>query len=113
MNSFKQQTKLSLELQRTNLYHFLLLLLASCTSVPVTNRSGKQDPETVFQNRRSYIRPYHHLPDGTLEILKEALKEKIMNFLGLNSLKKEWQLKLRFLKIMLFQKIKFFQVWQL
>ena len=48
-----------------------------------------------------------------LEILKEVLKEKITNFLGLNSLKKEWRLKLRFLKIMLFQMIKYFQVWQL
>ena len=44
---------------------FLLLLLASCTSVPVTNRSGKQDPETVFKTEESYIRSYHHLPDGT------------------------------------------------
>ena len=51
-------------------------------------------------------------PMGLLEILKEALKEMIMNFLGINLPKIEWQSKLRFLKIMLFQKIKFFQVWQ-
>ena len=44
---------------------FLLLLLASCTSVPVTNRSGKEDNQTIFKKEESYIRPYHHLPDGT------------------------------------------------
>jgi hypothetical protein len=49
-------------------------------------------------------------PMELLEIPKEVLREKIMNFPGLNLLKKEWQFRLRFLKIMLFQKIKFFQV---
>ncbi|MBJ7489639.1 MAG: hypothetical protein JHC45_04035, partial [Candidatus Fonsibacter sp.] len=44
---------------------FLLLLLASCTSIPVTNRSGKEDSQTIFKKDESYIRPYHHLPDGT------------------------------------------------
>jgi L-ascorbate metabolism protein UlaG (beta-lactamase superfamily) len=43
----------------------LLFFLASCTSVPITNRSGKEDSSTVFKKDENYIRPYHHLPDGT------------------------------------------------
>jgi hypothetical protein len=31
---------------------FLLLLLASCTSIPVTNRSGKDDSQTIFKTGR-------------------------------------------------------------
>ena len=48
-------------------YSALLLFLASCTSVPVTNRDGKktEDTSTIFKTEESYIRPYHHLPDGT------------------------------------------------
>jgi L-ascorbate metabolism protein UlaG (beta-lactamase superfamily) len=59
---------------------FLLLLLASCTSVPVTNRSGKQDPETVFKTEESYIRPYHHLPDGTFRNPEGSIEREDYEF---------------------------------
>ncbi|NCU50755.1 MAG: MBL fold metallo-hydrolase, partial [Candidatus Fonsibacter lacus] len=58
---------------------FLLLLLASCTSVPVTNRSGKED-QTIFKKEESYIRPYHHLPDGTFRNPEGSIEREDYEF---------------------------------
>jgi hypothetical protein len=64
MNSFNNKRNFFRVVKDKSL-SFLLLLLASCTSVPVTNRSGKED-QSIFKKEESYIRPYHHFPDGTL-----------------------------------------------
>ena len=59
----------------------LLLLLASCTSVPVTNRSGKDDSsKTIFKTEESFIRPYHHLPDGTFRNPENSIEREDYEF---------------------------------
>ena len=57
----------------------LLLLLASCTSVPVTNRSGKED-QSIYKKEESYIRPYHHLPDGTFRNPEGSIEREDYEF---------------------------------
>ena len=59
---------------------FLLLLLASCTSIPVTNRSGRDDSQTIFKKEESYIRPYHHLPDGTFRNPEGSIEREDYEF---------------------------------
>ncbi len=59
---------------------FLLLLLASCTSVPITNRSGKEDSQTIFKKDETYIRPYHHLPDGTFRNPEGSIEREDYEF---------------------------------